>query len=127
MSGIASLVLKGITTLIVVFAPFVVVFVLPFIARLVAPAVGWTLRKKTEGRRSQLVTIMNEDGDKFKAASPELKGTLGGKKRTVEAAGLCISDGSQRGVRKDWDGIVGFFHPFWYDACKAPVLEKSVG
>lgn len=116
-SSFGSLVARGIVTLIVAFAPFIAVFVGPSLVRTVAPAVGWTLKKKTEGRRAQLLTLMSEDEGKHaedRKKNLDLEGTLGGKRKAaVEASSLGITDGSQRATRKDWDGIVGFFHPFW--------------
>lgn len=116
--GLGSLIVRAVVTLIVAFAPFLAVFVGPVIVRAAAPAVGWTLKKKTEGRRAQLLALMSEDEGKHVEDSeknPKLEGTLGVKgKAAFEASGLGIMDGLREGIRKDWDGIVGFFHPFWY-------------
>lgn len=116
--GLGSLIVRAVVTLVVAFAPFLAVFVGPVVVRAVAPAVGWTLKKKTDGRRAQLLALMSEDEGKHaedNEKSPKLEGTLGAKRKAAfEASGLGITDGSQKGIRTDWDGIVGFFHPFWY-------------
>lgn len=118
MSGLGQWVVKGVVTFVVAFLPFIAFFVGPIVIRAMAPLVGWTLTKKTEGRRAHLIALMREDEEKHaeeKKKNPELEGTLGGKRKAgIEASSLGITDGSRREIRKDWDGIVGFFHPFWY-------------
>ncbi|KAI1745234.1 glycosyltransferase family 4 protein [Xylaria scruposa] len=66
--------------------------------------VGWYLRRKTDGRRA-LIIRATEDGeaslrDKTKSDGPSTGAPGGGEK---EHAGE--NDG-------EWDGVVGFFHPF---------------
>lgn len=92
-------IIKAVLTLILGFAPFLAVFVAPRLVRIVARSMGWTLKKKTEGRRAQLVALMSEDQEKHHA---EASTASQEKPNGVEASG----------PRSDWNGIVGFFHPF---------------
>lgn len=90
--------------------PFLVVFVLPRILARIGLALGWTLRKRTDGRRALLLSLMQEDDSKFRNGA---KGDT--EKNQSQNAGA----GALSGIdiqQKDWDGIVGFFHPFWYVA-----------
>ena len=94
----------GFTAAAVVCTPFAALllwnYLFPIVLRLfsltVGSAGGWYLRKKTEGRRAlicQLTETLEED---FRTA---------GKSR----GGTTTTDNDRDA---DWDGIVGFFHPF---------------
>jgi hypothetical protein len=118
-------ILTGLFTLIVAFAPILLVFVGPRILRIFGSFLGWTLRKKTEGRRALLVALMEEDNKRFARSGAKsnrssddwekVPGTsIGGDDEAASAPAA---------ARKDWDGIVGFFHPFWYfltPPCNSP-------
>ncbi|KJZ80164.1 GDP-Man:Man(3)GlcNAc(2)-PP-Dol alpha-1,2-mannosyltransferase [Hirsutella minnesotensis 3608] len=71
--------------------PVLIVFVLPAFLRRVALFFGWILWQRTDGRRSHLMTLMEEDD----------------KQHDGREAAL-----GDKTSQKDWDGIVGFFHPF---------------
>lgn len=92
-------------------------FFLPFLFRIfsrtVGSTLGWYLRKSTEGRRALIIRTTTENEAKFRES------------KTTEEDGSSISsdnesweniDGSMVGTSnngdRDWDGIVGFFHPF---------------
>ncbi|KAF4125881.1 alpha-1,2-mannosyltransferase [Geosmithia morbida] len=101
-----------ISTLVVAFAPLLFVFVLPRLARTVGLFLGWTLKKKTEGRRAHIVAIMDQESRKSRPSSAT-------SSEKSAAAGLetkSTSSGEWQNVQdpsdKLWDGIVGFFHPF---------------
>lgn len=95
----------------IAFAPFIVVFVIPQILGLFGRLLGWSLRKKTDGRRSQLLTYMNEENKKYYTANKDAAaGGLGeGSKTDLDSKTQATLES-----QKDWSGIVGFFHPFWY-------------
>ncbi|KAK7415922.1 asparagine-linked glycosylation protein [Neonectria magnoliae] len=86
--------------------PLVLLFTSPVLFKLLGRVLGWSLRRKTYGRRSHLLALMtNEDK---RARESDSQGTSALKlvfnvdeklKNTLEA-------------QKSWGGIVGFFHPF---------------
>ena len=88
--------------------PFLLVFVLPRILARVGRALGWTLRKRTDGRRALLLSLMQDDNSKFRERS---EGQADKKQAQDASAGALSGVDIQQ---QDWDGIVGFFHPFWY-------------
>ena len=74
--------------------------------------VGWYLRQKTSQRRELLLdeahksvdTNLNDDGS---GGAKELHNeTSENKNRIFESLELHL--------HRDWDGVIGFFHPFWY-------------
>ncbi|KAH6896938.1 alpha-1,2-mannosyltransferase alg11 [Thelonectria olida] len=74
--------------------------------KLLGRILGWSLRKKTDGRRSQLLTVMTEQDKKARKMDPE-----------ISSAPKLVFDVDEElkstlDSQKDWGGIVGFFHPF---------------
>ncbi|KAL0470575.1 alpha-1,2-mannosyltransferase [Neurospora intermedia] len=91
--------------------PLLALFI-PFIWRLVGSSLGWYLRRKTDGRRCHILEVVEADERKYRD-SKSAKGRKEEKEdrdtfNNTEATGT--SDGKV--YDKDWDGIVGFFHPF---------------
>ena len=81
---------------------------------------GYYLRKKTAGRRAQILDLVESEEKEYLAEN--------GKRRDsddweeVEAYATASSNNGEK-ADKDWDGIVGFFHPFWYVA-DSPVSHR---
>ena len=74
--------------------------------------ISWTLRKKTEGRKQQLMQLMTEeDTNGPKSSSSEEWEKVPSAENTKEKTGRSKFD---KEWNRSWDGIVGFFHPFWY-------------
>lgn len=94
------------------FVPLVLVAVGPSLVRFAGHVVGWYLRRKTAGRRAQIVERVEEEE---KALKVQMEGRRDSEEEweNVEsyAAG---SIGNGEKAEKEWDGVVGFFHPFWY-------------
>ncbi|CAM1509190.1 Fc.00g029290.m01.CDS01 [Cosmosporella sp. VM-42] len=107
--GVKPQTLAYIVTALVAFAPLIVVFVLPRILGLFGKILGWSLRKKTEGRRSHLLAYMSEEDRKFRQANKDQpEGSSSGELRVdVDAKFQTVLE-----AQKDFSGIVGFFHPF---------------
>ncbi|KAK3397420.1 alpha-1,2-mannosyltransferase alg11 [Sordaria brevicollis] len=96
--------------------PLLALFI-PFIWRLVGSSLGWYLRRKTDGRRCHILEVVEADERKYR----DSKGGAKGRKEENEEwetfnynteATTGASDGGKKVYDKDWDGIVGFFHPF---------------
>lgn len=129
--SVLSMVVLG----LLAFAPLLTAFVGPPAARHLGAWLGWYLRKKTDGRREQLADIVEAD-ERAWAEAAEKKGRAGaggglsgGEKKKKPAEAEDVDDdgwekvdeayavGTARNGEKaddEWDGIVGFFHPFWY-------------
>ncbi|KAI6781744.1 GDP-Man:Man(3)GlcNAc(2)-PP-Dol alpha-1 [Emericellopsis cladophorae] len=89
-------------TVAVSFAPFLLAMAVPRLLQLLGRSLGWYLRKKTEGRRSLLISLMNEEASMSQDKNLETKSTSSGEWQKVQ----------KQDVDPDWAGIVGFFHPF---------------
>lgn len=82
---------------------------LPELAKLFGRLLGWSLYKKTEGRRAHLLALMGEEDKAARNADPQ------GSKQPKLVFPLDDKLKNTLKSQKDWAGIVGFFHPFWYD------------
>lgn len=95
------------TATVIAAVPILCVFVLPKLLFLVGAGLGWILLRQTQGRKSHILAIMNDDDKAFREqhgdplASAEVKAFADGASK------------ASNDTNKDWDGIVGFFHPFW--------------
>ncbi|TQN70521.1 GDP-Man:Man(3)GlcNAc(2)-PP-Dol alpha-1,2-mannosyltransferase, partial [Colletotrichum shisoi] len=86
-------------------APIAAFIMFPLIMKALGSLLGLYLRKKTEGRRAQLLELMNAEQQSFKQAS---KKGADSSKKNVQAQASGSSEKNDVG----WAGVVGFFHPF---------------
>lgn len=98
---------------------------------LVFRGAGWLIRRRTRSRRDYVIARARSDEEEYRAAQPQtstnslarsqaededwekVDSSGGAKTATSSDSG----DGSKNegASSDDWDGIIGFFHPFWYD------------
>ncbi|KAI9852865.1 MAG: asparagine-linked glycosylation protein [Thelocarpon superellum] len=86
-------------------------YVAPFSVRVLGRVVGWYLRLKTRDRRSQILARVRADEERYR----ETRGTDDHPEdddwEAIEAyAAGTAANGEKAGA--EWEGIVGFFHPF---------------
>lgn len=97
------------------FVPLFIFYILPWAFRLFASRViGTYVIRKTAGRRKAIYTRVEENEKKFGEQTKGKKGDSDEEWENVEAyaAGTAKDGGKEE---KEWSGVVGFFHPFWYD------------
>ena len=100
------------TPLILFSLPFIILSPLafsilsPYVLRAFGSVLGWYLRKKTEGRRTRILEVMEEDERSY-------RGGKGGSKSLDGADWVSVGASAGNSGEKQWAGIVGFFHPFW--------------
>lgn len=88
--------------------PLLLPLLAPFIIGRFGRLLGFILKKKTDGRRAHLISLMNEDDEKYSKEYASSKTSSSGDGNAI--GGETKLDSPRD---KDWDGIVGFFHPFW--------------
>ena len=98
-------------TMLTLLVSFVFLEVTPRILRAIGLVAGWTLRKKTDGRRTLLVNLMDKEYQKLAESSPDSKSTSSGEWEKVQGGDVGKIKELGKGDR-EWSGIVGFFHPF---------------
>jgi alpha-1,2-mannosyltransferase len=91
--------------------PFVGIALAPTLISALCKPVGWYLRQKTAGRKEQIIERVDEDEKAFEITAGERSG--GDEDwENVEAYTVGSAENGKK-ADAEWDGIVGFFHPFW--------------
>lgn len=100
---------------ILLFWNFIVPLLFRIFSRTIGSTLGWCLRKGSEGRRTLLVRTTTENETRFRERENLQKEAASNS----EDEGWENVDGSIAGTSRngevgdrEWDGIVGFFHPF---------------
>ncbi|KAK3321410.1 glycosyltransferase family 4 protein [Cercophora scortea] len=100
--------------------PLVTLFLIPFLWQSLGSLLGWYLRRKTDGRRCHIFELVEEEEKSYRAAKEEEEEEQRSRKKStsdddgwesVEAHTAGISPNGGKG-EEEWDGVVGFFHPF---------------
>ncbi|RAL09507.1 alpha-1,2-mannosyltransferase ALG11 [Aspergillus homomorphus CBS 101889] len=110
------LILKSFLTLLTLLATCVLLPQLPLAAlRLVLRAVGWAVQKRTRSRREYIVSRVRADEEEFarkKPAKAIANQTEDEDWERVDTSSSTSSGIAGNNTNDDWDGIIGFFHPF---------------
>ncbi|KAL2024285.1 hypothetical protein VTK56DRAFT_8767 [Thermocarpiscus australiensis] len=87
----------------------------PMLWRAVGSLLGWYLRKKTDGRRCHILELVEADEKEYResrrASGSGSEGGEDGGWEKLDAYATGTATNADIGD-DDWDGIVGFFHPF---------------
>lgn len=103
--------------------PLFVLFGIPALWRSLGSLLGAYLHHKTDGRRTRILEVMEEDERKFaekqEKKSLDSNASKGEEDDSWEKAQPYSAASAPNGnkLAEDWSGIVGFFHPFWYVLC----------
>ncbi|EGX94201.1 alpha-1,2-mannosyltransferase alg11 [Cordyceps militaris CM01] len=103
-----------VTSVLLSMVPFILFLGTPVVWRLLGRAAGFLFRKKTEGRRAVLVAAMDEENEKYRHKHAGSKSSSSGDEWEKVAGGGAADAVAEKlkDKTRDWDGIIGFFHPF---------------
>lgn len=74
---------------------------------------GWYIRRKTQARRELLLSRAAAEHKQYASEEKNSGNQEDEEWEKVESsAGKTVLEKSKRDG--DWEGIIGFFHPFWY-------------
>jgi alpha-1,2-mannosyltransferase len=96
--------------LLIASTPLAIMILGPKLLFKVGSMFGYYLRKKTAGRKAQILELVDADEKEFKEEGGERRDS--DEWENVEAYAVGSSKNGEK-ADKEWDGIVGFFHPFW--------------
>ncbi|KAK4039151.1 glycosyltransferase [Parachaetomium inaequale] len=95
--------------------PLATLLLFPLLWRAAGAFLGWYLRKKTDGRRCHILELVEAEEKKYRESrrSSTSSGGAGedGGWEKLDAYTAGTARNGEEGD-DDWDGIVGFFHPF---------------
>lgn len=83
----------------------------PYIVQLVGRLAGWNLRRLTQHRRELLLARVQGEREELEARAKSSSSAVEDEWEKVDKSRSVSEDGDE-GDRK-WNGIIGFFHPFW--------------
>jgi alpha-1,2-mannosyltransferase len=103
-----------VTVLALLAASFVLPTVTGYALSYVLRGIGWSIKNKTKGRRELILTRALIEEEEFR--SKENKSSNGGAEdedwEKVDNSILGTA-GNGEPLGDEWEGIIGFFHPFW--------------
>jgi alpha-1,2-mannosyltransferase len=89
------------------FFPLLVILLGPKLVFYFGGLVGYYLKNKTAGRKAQILELVETEEKEYLATSK-------GRRDSDEWENVQSHAAVEKGVAdREWDGIVGFFHPFW--------------
>ncbi len=97
---------------VLAFLPLLTVLLGPRIVAAASRAVGWYLRRRTAGRRAQILERVGGE-EKAPAEDQSARRDSDEEWENVESYAAGTAKNGEK-ADKEWDGLVGFFHPFWY-------------
>ncbi|PYI35102.1 putative alpha-1,2-mannosyltransferase [Aspergillus indologenus CBS 114.80] len=108
------LILKSFLTLLALLATCVLLPQLPLaVLRLVLRAVGWAVQKRTRSRREYIVSrVRAEEEELARKKSTKPASTEDEDWEKVDTSSSASSGTAGTSTSDDWNGIIGFFHPF---------------
>lgn len=112
--------LKTAITVLALLATCVLLPRLPLaVLRFVLRGVGWVIQKRTRSRREYILSrVRAEDEEASSKRSRSSSGAHGEdedwEKLDSSSSGSGTPGNNKAHESDDWNGIIGFFHPFWY-------------
>ncbi|RAK82406.1 alpha-1,2-mannosyltransferase ALG11 [Aspergillus fijiensis CBS 313.89] len=108
------LILKSFLTFLALLATCVLLPQLPLaLLRLVLRAVGWAVQKRTRSRREYIVSrVRAEEEELARKRSTKPASTEDEDWEKVDTSSSASSGTAGTRTSDDWNGIIGFFHPF---------------
>jgi alpha-1,2-mannosyltransferase len=112
--------------LVIAATPLTIVLLGPKIVLRIGSSFGYYLRNKTAGRKAQILELTEAEEKEFQEEGGEERDS--DEWENVEAYAVGTAKNGEK-ADKEWDGIIGFFHPFWQvvsAVCKFLWLTSAV-
>lgn len=115
-----SFLLNMLVTLVALVATSVLLPQLPLsVLRLVLRGVGWLVQRRTKSRKEFIVSRVRADDEDFLSkrarSSPRTQAADEDWEKVDTSSSSTAGNANKGPGDDDWDGVIGFFHPFWYD------------
>ena len=90
--------------------PLMTMILVPMVATRIGGSCGLFLKAKTAGRKAQILELVEADEKESQEQGGERRDS--DEWESVEAYAVGTAKNGEK-ADKEWDGFVGFFHPFW--------------
>lgn len=108
--GLGSKTTTMVLTVIFACTPMLLFLLGPKLAFYIGNMIGYYLKKKTGGRKAQILEMVEADQKEFLEKKKDRRDS--DEWENVEAYATGTAKNGETGDA-EWDGFVGFFHPFW--------------
>jgi alpha-1,2-mannosyltransferase len=105
------------------FLPLATIMLGPKLVFYVGGTLGYYLRKKTAGRKAHILELVATEEKEYAAEGENRRDSDDWENVDAYATGTA-KNGEK--ADREWDGIVGFFHPFWCVFASAKIIEKVI-
>lgn len=80
---------------------------------LLQATVGWSLQRRTRARRTLILARVKVEESQYQLSTRQSPKSDDGEWEKVEKS---TADPTRNGeeANDEWEGIIGFFHPFWF-------------
>lgn len=93
--------------------PLAVVLLGPRLLFAVGRRFGAYLRAKTAGRRAQILQLTEDEEREFLAKGGDRRSSDEEEWESIDAYATGTAKNGEK-ADPEWDGFIGFFHPFWW-------------
>lgn len=104
------------STLLII-ALLAVIPLLPFLAKILVRrflrSIGWSLQRRTRRRRELIISRVQAEEGRYQAARKAQPRADDEDWEKVDSYATGTAPNGELPTDGDWEGIVGFFHPFW--------------
>lgn len=78
-------------------------------------SIGWSIKKKTNARREAILARVRAEEEEFRSKQAKSSPRTAAEDEDWEKVDNSAlgNAGNGRAGDDEWDGIIGFFHPFW--------------
>ena len=92
------------------------IIIAPYFVRTVGRFIGWRLQQSTQRRRSLILRRVRAEENANARREPKPIKKIAGDDEESERMEKDVVGAAPNGgvLEREWNGIIGFFHPFWY-------------
>lgn len=120
LSNLSPGMLSLLTAAAIAIIPILALFGIPAVWHALGSVAGSYLRRKTDGRRTKILEVIEEDEKQYAKKQGKSSQDPSSSKGEEDRDGVKVHAHSAESAldsnkqAENWSGIVGFFHPFWY-------------
>ena len=88
-------------------------FILKYLIRLTFRCIGWSLQRKTKKRRELILSRVKSEEQAYQSGQENPQRSDDEDWEKIESYAAASAPNGDLPSDGDWEGVIGFFHPFW--------------